>query len=162
MHTLLSIGSGFNAIEISFSVRLLAAAILGVLMGLERTIAGKHAGMRTYALVALASCLFCLVGTLASFELSMFSSINPLQIAGSIAIGIGFVGSGLAVVRSEHPGELTTASGILVVSAIGMACGFGLYIIASVTTILSVIILSLLSRVEGRIRSRLNHTEPIA
>ena len=77
----------------------------GDLLGLERSIAGKHAGMRTYALVSLGSCLFVIVGTLASYQLSIFSGINPLQIAGSIVIGIGFIGSGLAFMGGQKQGD---------------------------------------------------------
>jgi putative Mg2+ transporter-C (MgtC) family protein len=130
---------------------LIIAALLGTLMGLERSISGKRAGMRTYALVSLGSSLFVIVGTLSSMELSIFPGINPLQIAASVVIGIGFIGSGLAAVRGEHA-ELTTASGIWVVAGVGMACGFGLYAIAVTATIISVVIFSLFARVEHVLR----------
>lgn len=133
--------------ESSVVLSLFLSALFGALLGLERSIAGKHAGMRTYALVSLGSCLFVVVGTLASFQLSIFSGINPLQIAGSVAIGIGFIGAGLAALRGEHA-ELTTASGIWVVSAVGMACGFGFYMIAFAATVLGLAIFTLLSRFE--------------
>jgi putative Mg2+ transporter-C (MgtC) family protein len=71
---------------------LIIAAVLGGILGLERSLAGKHAGMRTYALVSLGSCLFSMVGTLASFQLSFMPGINPLGIAASIVVGIGFIG----------------------------------------------------------------------
>src|SRR6185437_10948996 len=100
--------------EATMSWRLIVAAILGTLLGLERSLRGKHAGMRTYALVALGSCLFVVAGTLASFELGMFSGINPLVIAANVVVGIGFIGAGLAVFRGEHPVELTTATGLWV------------------------------------------------
>src|SRR5581483_7779889 len=119
---------------------------LGCFMGLERSIAGKHAGMRTYALVSLGSALFVGVGMTASFQLSMFSGINPLQIASNVVLGVGFIGAGLAVFRGEHPVELTTASGLWVAAGIGMACGFGLYSVAVATTILGVLILSILAK----------------
>ena len=147
-------GSSFNfaAIEMEFTWRLLVAVILGVCLGLERSLAGKHAGMRTYSMVALGSCLFVIVGTLASLQLATFPGINPLQIAGSIVIGIGFIGSGLAAFRGDQP-ELTTAAGIWVVAAVGMACGFGFYVTAVATTILAVVVFTVLSKVERRLRS---------
>ncbi len=141
-------------IEFSYSMRLVVAAVLGMLLGLDRSLAGKRAGMRTYALVSLGSALFVVVGTLASFQLSMFPGINPLQIAGSIVIGIGFIGSGLAVSRADRPAELTTASGIWVAAGVGMAAGFGLYVFAAATLILSVVVFSVFSKIEYRIQSR--------
>lgn len=144
--------SSFAFIELTFSLRLVAAMVLGACLGLERSIAGKHAGMRTYSLVSLGSAALVIIGTLASYKLSMFAGINPLQIAGSIVIGIGFIGSGLAAFRGDHPLELTTAAGIWVVAAVGMACGFGLYIVAIVATVLSIITFTFLSKLEHRLR----------
>lgn len=153
LNQLAHLGS-FTAVEIDFTIRLVVAAVLGTLLGLERSIAGKHAGMRTYAMVSLGSALFVIVETLASYQLFDFKSINPLQIAGSIVIGIGFIGSGLAIMRGDRPGEITTASGIWVVAGIGMACGFGLYVLAGAATIISLIVFSLFSWVERRLRIR--------
>lgn len=134
--------------------RLCVAALLGGCLGLERSIAGKHAGMRTYALVSLGSCLFTVVGTLASFQLSMFAGLNPLIIASNVVLGVGFIGAGLAVFRGEHPVELTTASGIWVVAGVGMACGFGFYTLAAGTAVLGVVIFSVFAKLERRISSR--------
>lgn len=129
------------------------AALLGACLGLERTLAGKHAGMRTYALVALGSCVFSMVGVISSYQLSLFSGINPLQIAGSVVIGIGFIGAGLAAMNIPGGrGELTTASGIWVAAGVGMACGFGLYTLAIGTAVIAVIILSFLLRLENSVR----------
>jgi len=143
-----------SSVEYEFAWRLLVAVLLGMLVGVDRSIAGKHAGMRTYALVSLGSCVFAIVGTLASFQLGSFIGTNPLQIAASVVIGIGFIGSGLAASRGEHPAELTTASGIWVVAAIGLACGFGFYLTAIVGTILSIFIFSVVSGIEHWLRTR--------
>ena len=140
-------------LEIQFAWRLLAAVILGALMGFERSLSGKHAGMRTYALVAMGSAAFVAISTLASFQLSLFTGINPLQIASSVVIGIGFIGSGLAAFHNGQP-ELTTASGLWVAAAVGMACGFGFYLIAASATILALVVLSALARVEKIMRIR--------
>jgi len=141
-------------VESEFVTRLVIAAVLGGLLGLERSIAGKHAGMRTYALVSLGSALFVCMGTLASLQFTQFAGVNPLQLAGSIIIGIGFIGSGLAVFHGAHPGELTTASGIWVVAGVGMAAGFGFYTLALGATILGIFIFSVLARVEHSLRTR--------
>src|SRR6185369_9154225 len=140
--------------ELALFERILAAAILGGLLGLERSIAGKHAGMRTYALVSMGSALFVGIGVIASFQLSLFSGINPLQIAGNVVLGVGFIGAGLAVFRGEHPVELTTASGLWVAAGIGMACGFGLYLLAAGTAILGMVIFTVIARLEYHISKR--------
>lgn len=134
-------------------LRLVMAAVLGMAMGLERSMAGKHAGMRTYAMVSLGAASFVALGTISAYMFSIFPGVNPLQIAGSIVVGIGFIGSGLAIYRGDHL-ELTTASGIWVVAAVGMACGFGLYIVALTATVLSILIFTLFSKLERKLRAR--------
>lgn len=139
-------------LENEFIIRIVAAALLGSFLGVERSISGKHAGMRTYALVSLGSALFVGTGTLASLGLlPLFGGINPLQIAGSVVLGVGFLGTGLSVFRGEHPVELTTASGLWVSAGVGMACGFGLYTLAVTSTVLGIIIFSVFARLESRI-----------
>jgi len=146
--------------EAAMAWSLLIAALLGTLLGIERSVAGKHAGMRTYALVSLGSCLFVLIGTIASTQLfQVFGGVNPLQIAGSIVIGIGFIGSGLVAFKGDTHVELTTASGIWVVAGIGMACGFGLYTLAVVTTVIAAAILSIFLRFENGIRRKLGNPQ---
>lgn len=141
--------------EYALILRLVIAAALGALLGLERSIAGKQAGLRTYALVSLGSCLFTVTGVLASYELSLFSGINPLQIAGSIVIGIGFIGAGLAAMRGDtNHVELTTAAGIWLAAGLGMAAGFGLYTAALTSAVLGIVIFSLLARFEHYMRTR--------
>ena len=133
--------------------RLLLAGLLGAALGLERSIAGKHAGMRTYALVSMGSALFVIVSVLASYQLSAFSGINPLQVASNVVLGVGFLGTGLAVFRGEHPVELTTAAGLWVAAGIGMATGFGFWFLALAAAVLAVLILTLLLPLENSIRS---------
>lgn len=147
-------------LESTLVLNLCVAAALGVLLGLERSIAGKHAGMRTYALVSLGSCLFVIVGSLASLQFfPSFSGINPLIIASNVVLGVGFLGAGLSVFRGEHPVELTTAAGLWVAAGVGMAAGFGLYLLALVSTILSLFIFSVLLKVENIIRRHYGNTD---
>lgn len=152
-------GYTLSSIEMEVIVRLVVAAVLGACMGLERSLAGKHAGMRTYALVSLGSALFTVAGLVASYQLVAFAGVNPLQIAASIVIGIGFIGfigSGLAL-RAEHAAEITTASGIWLVAAVGMTAGFGYFAVALASTVLGLLIFTVLSRVENRLRGRFGH-----
>ena len=150
------IGYSLSSIEIEAIARLAVAAVLGACMGLERSLAGKHAGMRTYALVSLGSCLFTVAGLVASYQLAAFTGINPLHIAGSIVIGIGFIGSGLAL-RAEHSAEITTASGIWLVAAVGMAAGFGYYFVAFASSVLGLLIFSVFSKIVDRLRRRFSY-----
>src|SRR5665213_1633287 len=108
MHTLSSIDLSAS-LQFALAWRLVLAAVLGACLGIERSIAGKHAGMRTYALVSMGSALFVMISVLASYQLSDFSGVNPLQVASNVVLGVGFLGTGLAVFRGEHPVELTTA-----------------------------------------------------
>ncbi len=88
----------------------------------------------------------------------MFVGVNPLQLAGFVIVGIGFIGSGLAGVRSEHPAELTTASGVWVVAGIGIACGFGFETIGLSAAVLGILLFSVLARIERRLRVRFGST----
>ena len=109
--------------------------------------------MGTYAMVSLGSCLFVVVGTLSALQLSMFPGLNPIQIAASIVIGIGFIGAGLSALHGEHP-ELTTASGIWVAAGVGMAAGFGFYSVATASVILGLIIFWFFAKLEHRMSER--------
>lgn len=142
--------------ESEFVSRLVIAALLGALLGLERSLAGKHAGMRTYALVALGSALFTIAGIAASYQFIAFSGVNPLQLAGYIIVGIGFIGSGLGGggLGGNHPVELTTASGIWVVAGVGIAAGLGYTSMAFTATVLAMLIFTVFSRIERKIRMR--------
>lgn len=141
-------------------IRLLVAAGLGLVLGFERMVAHKHAGMRTYALVALGACLFVIVGVLSANSFAEFPGMNPVQIAGSIVIGIGFIGAGLASWKNGGHVELTTTSGIWVAAGIGMACGFGFYVEAIFATLVALFILGVLSILERRFRVKVFGTHP--
>jgi putative Mg2+ transporter-C (MgtC) family protein len=141
-------------LEVYMVWRLVLAAALGAALGLERSLAGKHAGMRTYALVSAGSALFVIIGVLASYGMSAFPGINPLQIASNVVLGVGFLGTGLAVFRGEHPVELTTAAGLWVSAGIGMAAGFGFSILAFGAAVIAVLILTLLLSVENNVRAK--------
>jgi len=137
-------------------LRLVIAALLGAVLGFERSLAGKHAGMRTYALVTMGSALFVLVGTLSAAQMGpYFPGVNPMQIASNVVVAIGFLGIGLTVFRGEHPVELTTAAGLWLASGIGMAMGFGLLSAAVAATLLGLFVFWFLAKVERALSSRL-------
>ena len=125
---------------IDILLRLVIALLLGGLVGVERTLAGKTAGMRTYALVAMGSALFVLISQMVSNQL----------IVPQILVGIGFIGAGL-VFHNNHDmriSGLTSAAGLWVAAGIGMACGFHLYVLALITALLTLLIFTVLWYVE--------------
>ena len=120
--------------------KLFLAAILGVLVGTERAIAGKQAGSRTFSLVALGSCLFVLIGSFVNNAYTGVVDFQPTLMASAIITGVGFIGAGLIVIHGDAPRGITTAAGLWVSAAVGVAVGFGMYSIAVFTTVLTLII----------------------
>jgi putative Mg2+ transporter-C (MgtC) family protein len=107
-------------------IRLILAAVLVAVIGYEREIQGKPAGFRTHVLVSLASCLVTLVSILEFPE-------DPVRLLAQIIPGIGFIGAGSIIASGEKVTGLTTATGIFVTSAIGIAVGTGNYVLAIVS-----------------------------
>jgi putative Mg2+ transporter-C (MgtC) family protein len=120
-------------------VQLIVALLLGALLGFERLLAGKEAGMRTFGLVAVGSCLFIVIGELVMKEYYEMFNFDPLRMASSVVTGIGFIGAGLIIFQHELKG-LTTAAALWVASAIGVAVGFKLYVVAMFTTFLTLFV----------------------
>jgi putative Mg2+ transporter-C (MgtC) family protein len=125
-------------------LQLILATFLGILIGLEREIKRKEAGVRTYSLVSLGTCLF----TILSFELfNSFSNkaginFDPSRIIMAIAIGIGFIGAGVIFRQPSGIIGLTTAAGLWTTAAIGIATGAKLYFLAILTTFFTLLILA--------------------
>jgi putative Mg2+ transporter-C (MgtC) family protein len=124
----------------TFIIRLLLATIFGALIGLEREYHAKEAGVRTHLLVALGSCLFMIL-SIYGFDAFLDHdnvSFDPSRIASQVVTGIGFIGAGTIIFhKSENVVRgLTTAAGVWVTAAIGLACGGGMYVLASAATIL--------------------------
>jgi len=134
--------TNFFALYGDIIIKLLVAVLLGSFIGLERLIAGKQAGMRTYSLVCLGSCLFVIVSDLISPMYASYPGFNPAMIASQIIAGIGFIGAGMIIFQGHSVHGLTTASGFWVTAGLGMAVGFGLYVPAIISTILILLILS--------------------
>ncbi len=131
-------------------LQLLLAAVLGGILGLEREYGKKEAGLRTYMLVAMGSALFTIITRefVLGFDKIQGINLDPLRAVQAIAIGVGFIGSGLIIFRSDHIEGLTTAAGLWLVAAIGVAVGFKLYILASFATLLGVLTLTGLYLIE--------------
>jgi putative Mg2+ transporter-C (MgtC) family protein len=107
--------------DIELAQRLVTAAILGGILGFERELRQKSAGLRTNMLIAIGSALF----TLMSYELAEATGADPTRIAAQIVTGIGFLGAG-AIMRTEGGVQgLTTAATVWVNAAVGRAAGGG-------------------------------------
>lgn len=119
--------------------QLLVAMLLGMLVGTERTIAGKAAGLRTYGIVSLGSCLFVVIALTVGTDVFYVDMTSVMRVVAGIITGIGFLGAGVIILRGETPTGLTTAAGLWVASGIGIAVGFGLYHLAVFATILTLI-----------------------
>jgi len=124
---------------IEFILRILLAAVLGGLIGLEREYREKSAGFRTHFLVALGSALFMIVSAYGFADVITGTQdqsirLDVARIAAQVVTGIGFIGAGTIIFQKNAVRGLTTAAGVWVTAAIGLACGGGLYIIAAVST----------------------------
>lgn len=115
-------------------LRLLLAAAMGALIGLERDLKKKPAGIRTHMLVCLGACIYTLI-SVSEFPL------DSARIAAGIVAGIGFLGAGAIIGSQDGVHGLTTAAGIWVTAAVGLALGTGSYVIAAVSTLLVVVTL---------------------
>ena len=124
-------------------LRIFVAAILGGLIGLEREYRSKEAGFRTHFLVAMGSALFMIVSAY-GFEGAMNSDLqrwDVSRVASQVVSGIGFIGAGTIIFsKAENVvSGLTTAAGLWVVAAIGLACGGGMYKVAVASSLLVLI-----------------------
>jgi putative Mg2+ transporter-C (MgtC) family protein len=125
--------------------RLLLAALLGAIIGLEREYHRKAAGVRTNLLL----CLGCAFFTLLSYTLAGEANPDKGRVASNIVQGIGFLGGGLILHNRNRVSGLTSAAGVFVVAAIGMACGAGLFaaaVLATIVVISSVVLVGILER----------------
>jgi putative Mg2+ transporter-C (MgtC) family protein len=128
-------------------MRFSVALMLGVALGLQREFRGKAAGMRTYGLVTLGACLFTYISV---FGFAETGGSDPARVAANIVVGIGFLGAGLIIFRPEqqHIEGLTTAAGMWVAAAVGMAVGLAMYQEAIVVTLLTLFTLEVLAKIE--------------
>jgi putative Mg2+ transporter-C (MgtC) family protein len=140
--------------------QLTVAMLLGLLIGAERSTSNKTAGMRTYALISLGSCLFVVISHAVSSQYLGITNFDPLRIASQIVVGIGFVGGGLIITQDKKITGITTAAGLWVSAGIGMAVGFHLYAIAVFVTLITIFVFTTLWHLERAIKkySRRNIT----
>ncbi len=131
--------------DLNITIRVISALLLGFAVGLEREMTNKYAGLRTNILVCLGACVFTIISiygfpaiTVTSAELG---TRDTARVAAQVVTGIGFIGGGTVLRHGATVFGLTTAATLFMSAAIGMACGAGMFDLAIVATIVSIITL---------------------
>jgi putative Mg2+ transporter-C (MgtC) family protein len=138
-------------LQLLLLIRLVAAGGLSAVLGWEREVARKPAGLRTHMLVGVASALFTVLAELAVMDYPGDQGgmrADPIRVIQAVAIGVGFLGSGVIFVSKsdESVQGLTTAGSIWATAAIGIAAGLGYYILAVGATLLLMLVLRGMAR----------------
>ena len=138
--------------------RLAMAAVLSGLIGYEREVHGRAAGLRTTILVGVGSCLIMIISMYLQAIYAGSADVDPTRIAAQVVSGIGFLGAGTIIRYGASVRGLTTAAGLWAVAGIGLAVGCGFYSAALMSTGIIFIVLVALSRFERKIRKHFDKT----
>ena len=130
-------------------LRLFVAAICGGMVGVEREVHGRAAGLRTHMMVALGAALTTLIGVF-NVDVLGITWADPMRVGAQVISGIGFLGAGTILLKKENSQitGLTTAAGLWVTAVIGLASGAGFYEGAFITAVLATVIFTLVSKLE--------------
>lgn len=138
-------------------VRLLAAMLLGAVIGTEREYTHRPAGMRTHMLVALGACAVMITGQMIFCQYyPLGATPDPARLAAQVIAGVGFLGAGTILRDGASIKGLTTAASVWTVACLGVAVGAGLYIIAVVGVVLMMVTLVLFERVQAKLLKHRN------
>ncbi|MFH2137080.1 MAG: MgtC/SapB family protein [Candidatus Omnitrophota bacterium] len=148
----------FDDIVYHITVRIMLAALLSGLIGYEREIHGRAAGLRTTILVGVGSCLIMITSIHMHEMFGATANVDPGRIAAQVVSGIGFLGAGTILRFRASIRGLTTAAGLWAVAGIGLAVGCGFYSAALISTAVIYIVLVTLSRFEHRIKKKFEKT----
>ena len=137
---------------LSILIRIVVAFFLGGILGLEREIKSRAAGLRTYMLVCVGSCMIMMAN---QYIYQEYSVGDPVRMGAQVVSGIGFLGAGTIIVtqRNKITG-LTTAAGLWASAAVGLCVGIGFYEAAIVGSVLIILILTAVHCLDGYIRKR--------
>lgn len=143
--------------ELAIFVKILLAAVAGAIIGLEREVHGRPAGLRTHLLVAAGSCLMIIVSEAFFLKYGDLPGtsvvrIDPSRVAAQIITGIGFLGAGVIIKEGLIVRGLTTAASLWMVAGIGMAYGMGMLTVGTIGTAISLFSLLFLKKLEPRIK----------
>ncbi|GAA4224335.1 MgtC/SapB family protein [Sagittula sp. NFXS13] len=148
------LGASFSVVPASLAfTRLLVAVFLCAIVGLERELQGKPAGLRTHILVGIAACLFVLVGQ----ELSAISfgdtgeqRHDPLRMIEAVTAGVAFLAAGVIFTSGGQVQNLTTGASLWLCGAIGLGCGAGSIAVSAMATAIVVTVLFVLGQIERK------------
>ena len=137
---------------LAVALRILAAVIIGGIIGLERGMKNRAAGLRTYMLVCVGACLIMLTN---QYIFQLFGAGDPVRMGAQVVSGIGFLGAGTIIVtrRSQIKG-LTTAAGLWSAAGVGLALGIGFYEAAVAGGVAIFVVMTLLQKMDDRMRRR--------
>ena len=142
------------AMHADLLLRVLAGTMLGAVIGYERRIHGRPAGLRTHLLMALAASVFMVVSTnfvyFQHYVRDDLVAVDPSRIAASVVTGVGFLGGGAILRTGVNVQGLTTAAGLWLCAAIGLSAGAGMYVVSVFSTLLGVVALTLLRQLEHK------------
>jgi len=150
----------FELTTIDIFIRLALAAVLGMTLGMERSIAGKSAGMRTFALVSLSSAVFVTMGMIIDNAYIGRVNFDPVRTMAAVVVGIGFIGAGAIMFKSNILRGLTTAAGLWIAAGVGAASAFGFYSIAVFATLLTILIFTGVWFIEKKLKAIKTNNEP--
>jgi putative Mg2+ transporter-C (MgtC) family protein len=136
---------------INFLIKVILSIVFGGLVGLQRSLSHKQAGLRTFSLVALGACAFTVF-----IQMFIFDKDSIARILANIVLGIGFLGSGVIFSFRGKVTGLTTAAAMWVTAAIGLGVGLGFYIESFIVTLLTIFILHFLYLVEAKLTQSKN------
>lgn len=142
---------------LSIAIRIALAALMGGVFGLEREMRSRAAGLRTYMLVCVGSCIVMLTN---QYIFQVLGSGDPVRMGAQVVSGIGFLGAGTIVVtRNSKIRGLTTAAGLWAVAAMGLALGIGFYEAAIMGGPLIFLILTIMHNLDNHVRKRVRWIE---
>ncbi|EGS35369.1 Mg2+ transporter-C, MgtC family [Finegoldia magna SY403409CC001050417] len=136
------------------ATRLILAAILGAVIGIEREIKNRAAGFRTHIIVSVGACLIMLIGIDGIGKFSSDTSRDTARIAGQVISGIGFLGAGTILQKKNAVTGLTTAATLWLSAAIGLAVGIGYYEGAIIATVICLVTLISLNKISDLINKK--------
>ncbi|OXB98232.1 MULTISPECIES: MgtC/SapB family protein [Bacillus] len=137
------------SVDFDFIIRIGVAGLLGAMIGIEREIRSKEAGLKTHFLVGVGSALIMVVSKYAFSDIvyEEHTSLDPSRIAAQVVSGVGFLGAGTIIIQKQAVKGLTTAAGLWATAGIGLAIGAGMYVVGIGATILVLIGLEIVSRI---------------
>lgn len=134
-------------------IKLILALLLGGVIGTERAVIARQAvGTRTFGLVALGACLLIITANYVDSAYLGVVNFDPMRVAAAIVTGIGFIGGGVIIFRGDTLHGVTTAAGLWIAAAVGIAVGYGMYAVSVFASILTLLVFTGMWYLENRFK----------